>query len=154
MCFIILQSDHYQSGVFSDYYRPKSQGEGHFSPLSFFQPPYQDRHSAGDGDLLVAALRHYLSGQGPTQTEGAPKVPTLPSPLLHPSYSNSIDSVGPKENSQSQTPNLDRRLLLQTAGASQPSGPKEPFSPVDGMCCFKNNVFLFLLYKFFLIIPL
>eukprot|EP00063_Salmo_salar_P020146 XP_013994981.1 PREDICTED: receptor-type tyrosine-protein phosphatase N2-like isoform X1 [Salmo salar] len=125
------KSDHYQSGVFSDYYRPKSQGEGHFSPLSFFQPPYQDRHSAGDGDLLVAALKHYLSGQGPTQTEGAPKVPTLPSPLLHPSYSNSIDSVGPKENSQSQTPNLDRRLLLQTAGASQPSGPKEPFSPVD-----------------------
>uniref|UniRef100_A0AAZ3P5A6 Receptor-type tyrosine-protein phosphatase N2-like n=1 Tax=Oncorhynchus tshawytscha TaxID=74940 RepID=A0AAZ3P5A6_ONCTS len=124
------KSDLYQSGVFSDYYRPKSQGEGHFSPLSLFQPPYQDRHSAGDGDLLVAALRHYLSAQGPPQTGGAPKVPTLPSPL-RPSYSNSIDSAGPKENSQSQTPNLDRLLLLQTAGASQPSSPKDPFSPMD-----------------------
>ncbi|XP_052332963.1 receptor-type tyrosine-protein phosphatase N2-like isoform X2 [Oncorhynchus keta] len=124
------KSDLYQSGVFSDYYRPKSQGEGHFPPLSLFQPPYQDRHSAGDGDLLVAALRHYLSAQGPPQTGGGPKVPTLPSPL-RPSYSNSIDSAGPKENSQSQTPNVDRLLLIQTAGASQPSSPKEPFSPMD-----------------------
>ncbi|XP_041697904.1 receptor-type tyrosine-protein phosphatase N2-like [Coregonus clupeaformis] len=125
------KSDRYQSGVFSDYYRPKSQGEGNFSPLSFFQPPYQDRPSAGDGDLLVAALRHYLYGQGPPQTGGA-------TPLLRPSYSNSIDSAGPKENSQSQTPNLDRLLLFQTAGASQPSSPKDPLSPVGDV--FIQNV--------------
>ncbi|CDQ99352.1 unnamed protein product [Oncorhynchus mykiss] len=132
MClFIILQSDRYPSGVSSDYYWPKSQGEANFSPLTSFQPPYQDRSSAGDGDLLVAALRHYLSGQVPSQTGVSTKGPVLPSFRLRPSYSNSIDSTGPKETSQSQTPNLDRLLLLQTAGASQLSAPKDPLSTVD-----------------------
>ncbi|XP_042163775.1 receptor-type tyrosine-protein phosphatase N2 [Oncorhynchus tshawytscha] len=125
------KSDRYPSGVSSDYYWPKSQGEANFSPLTSFQPPYQDRSSAGDGDLLVAALRHYLSGQVPSQTGVSTKGPVLPSLRLRPSYSNSIDSTGPKKTSQSQTPNLDRLLLLQTAGASQLSAPKDPLSTVD-----------------------
>ncbi|XP_045080751.1 receptor-type tyrosine-protein phosphatase N2 [Coregonus clupeaformis] len=125
------KSDRYPSGVSSDYYWPKSQGEGNFSPLMSFKPPYQDRSSVGGGDLLVAALRHYLSGQVPSQTGGATNGPALPSPRLRPSYSNRIDSAGPKETSQSHTPNLDRLLLLQTAEASQPSAPKDPLSTVD-----------------------
>ncbi|CAB1317573.1 unnamed protein product, partial [Coregonus sp. 'balchen'] len=93
--------------------------------------PSKDRSSVGGGDLLVAALRHYLSGQVPSQTGGATNGPALPSPRLRPSYSNRIDSAGPKETSQSHTPNLDRLLLLQTAEASQPSAPKDPLSTVD-----------------------
>ncbi|XP_012994821.2 receptor-type tyrosine-protein phosphatase N2 isoform X2 [Esox lucius] len=119
------KSNRYQSSP--DYYRRQSQGQGNKSPLTSFQPPYQERPPAGDGDLLAASLRQYLSGQLSSQTEGTSKGPAMLSPRQRAFFSKNTDSIEPKETPRSPAPILDRLLHLQAAGG----GPRDPLSPVD-----------------------
>ncbi|XP_056149252.1 receptor-type tyrosine-protein phosphatase N2-like [Lampris incognitus] len=76
------------------------------------------------GDLLMAALRQYLSGQLSLQGEvGNPRNQEAPSPHLRPFFSNGVESSGlKKETSNDQ--------LLKTGGG-QGSTVKDPLTSVD-----------------------
>ncbi|XP_028284078.1 receptor-type tyrosine-protein phosphatase N2-like [Parambassis ranga] len=120
------KSDRFQSGISADFYRSKTptSAQKSSSPSSFPSPqkqrPPADQLLAAraDGDLLLGALRQYLSGRlslhSPTEQQA-------PSQRLRPFYG--IDNSGlRKESSKSRLLKLGR-----TQGASV----KEPLSSVD-----------------------
>ncbi|XP_029971640.1 receptor-type tyrosine-protein phosphatase N2-like [Salarias fasciatus] len=126
------KSERFQSGIPADFYRSKAQtapqksSPSGFSSLSSFQPVQKQRPpdiqllaSQADGDLLLAALRQYLSGRLSLHGGGvAPSEQEAPSLRLRPLYGNGIENPGPKSR------------LLKT-GRPQAAPAKEPLSSVD-----------------------
>ncbi|XP_029929442.1 receptor-type tyrosine-protein phosphatase N2-like [Myripristis murdjan] len=128
----------FQSGIPADYYRSKAQGgvqkssTSSFSPLSSLQPLQKERVPAAtqllgaqaEGELLMAALRQYLSGQLSLQGEaGNPEDQEAPSSRLRPFYSNAIENSGLKKETSKP------RLLR--LGGSKVSSVKDPLTSVD-----------------------
>lgn len=122
-----FQSDRFHSGIPADFYRSKVQTPPGFSSLSSLSPVQKQRPPAdrllatqAEGDLLLAALRQYLSvGVSPEEQED-------PSSRLRPFYSNGIENSGlKKETSKSRPLKMGR-----TQGASV----KDPLTSVDGTC--------------------
>ncbi|CAJ1072988.1 receptor-type tyrosine-protein phosphatase N2-like [Xyrichtys novacula] len=117
------QSDRFQS-VPKDSYVSSSQ---RLSPSSFSSvssrlplqkqrpPPDQLLAMQAEGDLLLEALRQYLSGRLSLQREG-PNEQEAPSPRLRPFFSNGKENSGPK--------------LLET-GRTQGASSKDPLTSVD-----------------------
>ncbi|XP_026230571.1 receptor-type tyrosine-protein phosphatase N2-like isoform X2 [Anabas testudineus] len=131
------KSEPFQSGVPLDYYRAKAQisaqktSPSSFSSLSSLQPLQKQRPPANqllttqaEGDLLLGALRQYLSRH--VSLHGgrvSPEDHEAPSSRLRPYYSNGIENSGlKKETSQS-------RLLKM--GRTQGSSVKDPLTSVD-----------------------
>ncbi|XP_030607491.1 LOW QUALITY PROTEIN: receptor-type tyrosine-protein phosphatase N2-like [Archocentrus centrarchus] len=125
------KSDRFQSGIPADFYRSKAQTlaqkspPSSFSSLSSFQPVQKQRPSANqllttqaEGDLLLGALRQYLSGHASLHSGGV-----SPSERLRTFYSNGIQNSGlKKETSKSRLVNMGR-----TQGALA----KDPLTSVD-----------------------
>lgn len=119
-----FQSDRFQSGIPADFYRSKAQTPSDFSPLSSLSPVQKQRPPAdqllatqAEGELLLAALRQYLSvGVSPDQRED-------PLSRLRPFYSNGIENSGLKKET--------RPLNM---GRTQGGSVKDPLSSVDGLC--------------------
>ncbi|KAM4604706.1 receptor-type tyrosine-protein phosphatase N2-like [Polymixia lowei] len=127
-----------QLGFPADYYQSKTQGVSQkssppsFSSLSSFQPPRPERPPASsrllgtgaEGDLLVAALRQYLSGQLSLQGGGVnPKDQEAPSSRLRPFYSNAIEHSGLKKEAS--------KSKLLEMGGGQGGSVRAPLSTVD-----------------------
>lgn len=141
ICFSsFFQSDRFQPGVPADFYRSKAQTSAQksspssFSSLSSLQPLQKQRPLANqllatqsEGDLLLGALRQYLSGHLSLHSGGvSPEEPQAPSSRLRPFYSNGIETSGlKKETSKS-------RLLKM--GRTQGASVKDPLTSVDGEC--------------------
>ncbi|XP_042283745.1 receptor-type tyrosine-protein phosphatase N2-like isoform X3 [Thunnus maccoyii] len=126
-----------QSGIPADFYRSKAQtvaqkaSPSSFSSLSSFQPLQKQRPPAdqllgmqAEGDLLLGALRQYLSGRlSLNGGDVSPEEQQAPSSRLRPFYSNGIENAGlKKETSKPRLPKTGR-----TQGASV----KEPLTYVD-----------------------
>nr|XP_046263990.1 receptor-type tyrosine-protein phosphatase N2-like isoform X2 [Scatophagus argus] len=118
------KTDRFQSGIPADFYRSKAQTPSSFSPLSSFLPAQKQRRPAdqlfasqAEGDLLLDALRQYLSlGVSPEDQEDRLS-------RLRPPYSNGIENSGlKKESSQSRPVKMGR-----TQGVSV----KDPLTSVD-----------------------
>ncbi|KAM9844971.1 solute carrier organic anion transporter family member 5A1b [Aulostomus maculatus] len=131
------KSDRFQPGIPADFYRSKAQtaaqkaSPSSLSSLSSFPPLQRSRPAAdqrlamqADGDLLLSALRQYLSRQlslhagvvNPEEQEG-------PSFRLRPYYSDGIETPGlKKEALQSRLPKMEN---------TQGSSVKEPLTYVD-----------------------
>lgn len=84
--------------------------------------------SQADGDLLLAALRHYLSGHLSLHSGGMKQ--EAPSPWLRPLYNNGIENPGLKKETFPFRP-------VKT-GSSPVASAKEPLTSVDGMCLHKE----------------
>lgn len=131
MCLCpFFQSDRFQS---ADLYRSKSQTSAQKSPPSVFSPLsslQKQRPLDREGDLLLAALRQYLSGHLPLHGGGLnpEELEAASSPRLAPFYSNGFESSGPKKET------LKSRLLKM--GRTQGASVKEPLTSVDGLCCW------------------
>ncbi|KAM7379775.1 hypothetical protein PAMP_005302 [Pampus punctatissimus] len=124
------KSDRFLSGIPADFYRSKAQtvaqkaSPSSFSSLSSFQPLQKQRPPAdelvgmrAEGDLLLGALRRYLSGHLSLQGGGLnPEAQQAPSSRLRPFYSNGI------ENSKSRLPKM---------GRTQESSVRDPLTYVD-----------------------
>ncbi|KAM7400079.1 hypothetical protein PAMA_004670 [Pampus argenteus] len=124
------KSDRFLSGIPADFYRSKVQtvaqkaSPSSFSSLSSFQPLQKQRPPAdqlvsmqAEGDLLLGALRQYLSGHLSLQGGGlSPEAQQAPSSRLRPFYSNGI------ENSKSRLPKM---------GRTQASSVRDPLTYVD-----------------------
>ncbi|KAM9349317.1 receptor-type tyrosine-protein phosphatase N2-like [Symphorus nematophorus] len=132
-----IKGDRFQSGSPSDFYRSKAQtSPQRSSPSSFSSPssylPLQKQRPPADqllatqaeGDLLLAALRQYLSGHVSLHRVGmSPEEQEGPSSRLRPFYGNGIENSGlKKETSKSRPLKMGR-----TQGASV----KDPLSSVD-----------------------
>lgn len=114
---------------------PQKSAPSSFSALSSLQPQQKQRPVAkqllsaqSEGDLLLAALRQYLSGRLSLHAGGLnPEELEAASPRLAPFYSSGFESPGLK------TDTLKSRLLKmgRTPGASV----KDPLSTIDGLCC-------------------
>lgn len=129
----VFQNDRFQSGIPADLYRSKPQISAQksppssFSSLSSFQPVQKQRPPANqllatqaEGDLLLGALRQYLSGHASLHSGGA-----SPFERLRTFYSNRIENSGlKKETSKSRLVNM---------GRPQGALPKDPLTSVDGM---------------------
>ena len=137
MCACILQSDRFQSGISADIYRSDSISSSQKSPPSSFssfqllqkQRPPPDQHLAtqADGDLLLGALRQYLSGHLSLPSGVvSPSEQDAPSLRLRPFYSNGIGNSGLKKESAKS------RLLKM--GRTQGASAKDPLTTVDGAC--------------------
>lgn len=125
------KNDRFQSGIPADLYRSNSQISAQksppssFSSLSSFQPVQKQRPPANqllatqaEGDLLLGALRQYLSGHASLHSGGA-----SPSERLRTFYSNRIENSGlKKETSKSRLVNM---------GRPQGALPKDPLTSVD-----------------------
>lgn len=119
-----FQSDRFQSGIPADFFRSKAQTPSHFSPLSSLSPVQKQRPPANqllatqaEGELLLAALRQYLSvGLSPDQQED-------PLSRLRPFYSSGIENSG-----------LKKETGPLKMGRTQGGSVKDPLSSVDGMC--------------------
>lgn len=125
------KNDRFQSGIPADLYRSKPQISAQksppssFSSLSSFQPVQKQRPPANqllatqaEGDLLLGALRQYLSGHASLHSGGA-----SPSERLRTFYSNRIENSGlKKETSKSRLVNM---------GRPQGALPKDPLTSVD-----------------------
>ncbi|XP_078029087.1 receptor-type tyrosine-protein phosphatase N2-like isoform X1 [Epinephelus lanceolatus] len=131
------KSDRFQSGIPADFYRSKAQisaqksSPSSFSSLSSFLPLQKQRPPAdqllatqAEGDLLLGALRQYLSGHLSLHgVEMSPEEQAGPSPRLRPLYSDGIENSGlKKETSKS-------RLLK--LGRTQGDSVKDPLTSVD-----------------------
>nr|XP_019963888.1 PREDICTED: receptor-type tyrosine-protein phosphatase N2-like [Paralichthys olivaceus] len=131
------KSDRFQSGLPADLHRSKAQtSTQNSSPSSFYslssrqplekQRPLVDQLLAtqSEGDLLLGALRQYLSGRLSLHGGGvSPEEHGAPSSRLRPSYSGGIENPGlRKETSNS-------RLLKM--GRTQGSSAKDPLTSVD-----------------------
>ncbi|KAM3866109.1 receptor-type tyrosine-protein phosphatase N2-like [Diretmus argenteus] len=134
------KSERFQSGSAADYYRSQVQAGAQkssppgFSSLSSFQPRPKERPpsspqllaSQAEGELLVAALRQYLSGQLSLQGgAGNPEdqQAAASSSRARPFYSNRIENPGLKKE------NVKSRLLKM--GGAQGSSVKKPLTSVD-----------------------
>uniref|UniRef100_UPI0037E96F76 receptor-type tyrosine-protein phosphatase N2-like n=1 Tax=Semicossyphus pulcher TaxID=241346 RepID=UPI0037E96F76 len=128
------KSDRFQSGVPADFYRSQAQpssqrsSSSSFSPVSSFlplqkqrPPPDQLLATQAEGDLLLGALRQYLSGHLSPHSGGvSPDEQEAPSSRLRPFYSNGIENSGLK---------TDPRLLK--VGRTQGALVKDPLTSVD-----------------------
>lgn len=142
--FLFFQSDRFQSGIPADFYRSKAQtasqkaSPSSFSSFSSFQALQKQRPPAdqllgmqAEGDLLLGALRQYLSGHlplhgGGVSPEEQQQQQQPSSSRLRPFYNNAIGNSGLKiETSKSRLPKMGR-----TQGASV----KDPLTYVDGTC--------------------
>lgn len=125
------KSDRFQSGIPADFYRSKAQtlaqksSPSSFSSLSSFQPAQKQRPSANqllttqaEGDLLLGALRQYLSGHASLHSGGV-----SPSERLRTFYSNGIQNAGLKKET------LKSRLV--NMGRTQGALAKDPLTSVD-----------------------
>ncbi|XP_042353947.1 receptor-type tyrosine-protein phosphatase N2-like isoform X2 [Plectropomus leopardus] len=134
---ILGKSDRFQPGIPADFYRSKAQisaqksSPSSFSSLSSFLPLQKQRPPAdqllatqAEGDLLLGALRQYLSGHLSLHSGGmSPEEQEAPSPRLRPLYSDGIENSGlKKETSKS-------RLLK--LGRTQGDLVKDPLTSVD-----------------------
>ncbi|XP_047445765.1 receptor-type tyrosine-protein phosphatase N2-like [Mugil cephalus] len=134
-----VKSDRFQSGVSADLPRSKAQALAQksppsgFLPLSSFQPRQKQRppsnqllSTQAEGDLLLDALRRYLSGRLPLHSGGVnpgPDQEEAASLRLKPFYTNWIENPGlKKETSKSRLLKLGR-----TQGASA----RDPLTSVD-----------------------
>lgn len=138
LCNILfLQAERFQPGLPADFPHSKAQTSAQrsppssFSSLSSFSPVLKQRPAAADqllatqadGDLLLAALRQYLSGHLSLhrgEEQGGP------SPRLRPFYGNGIENSGLKKETAKARPLMVERL----PGASA----KDPLTSVDGTC--------------------
>ncbi|XP_071346335.1 receptor-type tyrosine-protein phosphatase N2-like isoform X2 [Trachinotus anak] len=131
------KSDRFQSGIPADFYRSKAQmsaqksSPSSFSSLSSLQPQQKQRPLANqllatqtESDLLLGALRQYLSGHLSLHSGGvSPEEHKAASSRLTPFYSNIIENSGlKKETSKS-------RLLKM--GRTQGASVKDPLTSVD-----------------------
>ncbi|XP_062285453.1 receptor-type tyrosine-protein phosphatase N2-like, partial [Scomber scombrus] len=132
------KSDRFQSGIPADFYRSKAQTvaekaspSSFSSSLSSFQPPQKQRPPADqlldmqdEGDLLLGALRRYLSGRLSLHAGGGGgQQQQAPLSRLRPSYINGIEISGlKKETSKSRLPKM---------GRTQGSPVKQPLTYVD-----------------------
>lgn len=138
-CSCLLQSDRFQSGVSADLSRSKAQTSSPstgFLPLSSFQPRQKPRPPSGqllstqaEGDLLLDALRQYLSGRPPLRSGGVSPGGAQEEDAsllrLRPFYANWIENPGlRKESSKS-------RLLKM--GRTQGASVRDPLTSVDGV---------------------
>ncbi|KAF7647619.1 hypothetical protein LDENG_00169020 [Lucifuga dentata] len=124
------QSDRFQSGLPADFYRSQAAAAAQksspsFPSISSLQPQPKQRPPAArllatqlEGDLLLATLRQYVSGQLSEDRETPPS-----SSRLRPFYSNRIENSGLKKESSKS------RLLK--AGGGQGASVKDPLSSVD-----------------------
>ncbi|KAM6989487.1 receptor-type tyrosine-protein phosphatase N2-like [Tautogolabrus adspersus] len=131
------KSDRFQSGIPADFYRSMAQPSSQRSSLSSFSPvssvlplqkqrppPGQLLATQAEGDLLLGALRQYLSGHLSLHGGGAsPDEQGAPSPRLRPFYSNRI------ENSGLKTETLQPRPLK--TGRTQGAPVRDPLTSVD-----------------------
>ncbi|XP_076601155.1 receptor-type tyrosine-protein phosphatase N2-like isoform X1 [Chaetodon auriga] len=131
------KSDRFQSGSPADFYRSKAQtstlrsSPSSFSSLSSFSPLQKQRPPAdqllatqAEGDLLLAALRQYLSRHLSLHRGGlSPEEQEDPSSRLRPFYSNGIENSGLKKESSKSRP----FKMGRTQGASA----KDPLTSVD-----------------------
>ncbi|KAM4551303.1 receptor-type tyrosine-protein phosphatase N2-like [Odontesthes bonariensis] len=120
------KSDRFQSGISADIYGSdavsSSQKSSPSSISSFQQRPPSDQLLAtqADGDLLLGALRQYLSGHLSLPSGGvSPSEPDAPSLRLRPFYSNGVENPGSTKS----------RLLKM--GRTQGASAKEPLTTVD-----------------------
>lgn len=133
-----FQSERFPS---ADFYRSKIQTASQkaspsvFSSLPSFQPLQKQQRppsdqlvvTQGDGDLLLSALRQYLSRQLSLQGGAvSPEEQGGPSPRLRPYYSNGIEKSGLKAET------LNSRPLKM--GKAQGASPAAPLTHVDGTC--------------------
>ncbi|XP_074544444.1 receptor-type tyrosine-protein phosphatase N2-like [Halichoeres trimaculatus] len=128
------KSDRFQS-IPQDFYRSKAQlqssqrsSPSSFSPVSSLQqqrpPPDQLLAMQAEGDLLLGALRQYLSGRLSLHREGVgPGEQEAPLPRLRPFYSSG------KENSGLTKETLRPRPL--DFGRTQGALSKDPLTSVD-----------------------
>ncbi|XP_059200204.1 receptor-type tyrosine-protein phosphatase N2-like isoform X2 [Centropristis striata] len=131
------KSDRFQSGIPTDFYRSKAQispqksSPSSFSSLSSFLPQPKQRPPAdqllatqAEGDLLLGALRQYLSGHLSLHSGGvSPAEQEAPPSRLRPFYSNGIENSGLKKETTKP------RLL--TLGRSQEASVNDPLTSVD-----------------------
>lgn len=132
------KAERFQLGVPADFPRSKAQTSAQtsaqrsppssFSSLSSFSPVLKQRPAAtdqllatqADGDLLLAALRQYLSGHLSLhrgEEQGGP------SPRLRPFYGNGIENSGLKKETTKARPLMVERL--------QGASAKDPLTSVD-----------------------
>lgn len=110
--FLLFQPDRLDS------HRPRTQTPSSFSALPSF-PPLQKQSPASrqlqamraDGELLLAALRRYLSMAEPPSH-------------LRPVFNNRMETSGPKKESSKSRPGLTATAQLGSI--------KEPLTSVDG----------------------
>ncbi|XP_038573213.1 receptor-type tyrosine-protein phosphatase N2-like [Micropterus salmoides] len=131
------KSDRFQSGVPADLYRSKAQTSAQrsspssFSPLSSFLPLQKQRPpgdqllaTQAEGDLLLGALRQYLSEHLSLHRGGvSPEGQEAPSSRLRPFYNNGIENSGLKKETAKS------RLLK--LGRTQGASVKDPLTSVD-----------------------
>lgn len=145
-----FQSDRFLSGISPDFYLSKAPALAQKSSPSIFSllsskqrpPATQLLATQADGDLLLAALRQYLSKHLSLHVGGvSPEEHEAPSSRLRPYYSNGIENSGlKKETSKSRLLNMGR-----TQGASA----KDPLTSVDGMCFKMFRVSCFICFNCF-----
>ncbi|XP_070774384.1 receptor-type tyrosine-protein phosphatase N2-like [Enoplosus armatus] len=132
------KSDRFQPGGPADFYRSKAQTSTQrsspssgFASLSSFLPLQKQRPPAdqllatqAEGDLLLGALRQYLSGRLSVHRGGvSPQEQEAPSSRLRPFYSNGIETSGLKKE-------LPKSRLLKM-GRTQGASVKDPLTSVD-----------------------
>ncbi|XP_062259698.1 receptor-type tyrosine-protein phosphatase N2-like [Platichthys flesus] len=131
------KSDRFQSGIPADAHRPKAQTSAqNSSPSSFYslssrqplekQRPLVDQRLAtqSEGELLLGALRRYLSGRLSLHGGGGgPEEPGAPSSRPRPSFTGGVENPGLRKETSNPR-------LLKT-GRTQGASVKEPLSPVD-----------------------
>lgn len=136
----LFQSDRLQSGVPADVHRSKAQTSaqspspsGLFAPssrqpLERQRPPANQRlASQSEGDLLLGALRQYLSGHWSLHGGAVqPAEQGSPWSRLTPSHSVGIENSGLKKETSTS------RLLKM--GRTQGASVKDPLTSVDGTC--------------------
>ncbi|CAB1454160.1 unnamed protein product [Pleuronectes platessa] len=132
--------ERFQSGIPADAHRPKAQTSAqNSSPSSFYslpsrqplekQRPLVDQRLAtqSEGELLLGALRRYLSGRLSLHGGGGgPEEPGAPSSRPRPSFTGGVENPGLRKETSNPR-------LLKT-GRTQGASVKEPLSSVDGTC--------------------
>ncbi|XP_041658352.1 receptor-type tyrosine-protein phosphatase N2-like [Cheilinus undulatus] len=131
------KSDRFQADVPADFYRSMASSQrsspssfAPVSPLLSLQkqrpPPDQLLSTQAEGDLLLGALRQYLSGHlslhqgGPSPADNGEEAPSA---RLRPLYSSGMDNSGPKTETLKPRP-------LKT-GRIQGAPVKDPLTSVD-----------------------
>jgi len=127
---VSFQSDRFQSGIPADFYRPKpkiSSQKPPSSPLPGQRPPgAQLLATQAEGDLLLGALRRYLSGRlSPHGGRAGPEEPEAPESRPRPFYSAA-------ENPGLQKDTAKSRVLK--SGRTQGASARDPLTSVDGTC--------------------
>lgn len=131
------KGDHFQAGSPSDLYRSKTQTLSQKSSPSSFSsltslplvqkqrpPASQLLSTQADSDLLLAALRHYLSMHLSLPGGGVdPKELEAPSSRLRPFYTNGIENTELKKDSLNS--------ILLKIGRTQGASAKDPLTSVD-----------------------